>query len=102
MPVEVETTVESPNDGLQEYVATLRKKILFGLAIYPALSPSMLHVFLGTATAVSVWKPLLSDLLAEGLVVEEEHQLKSPHDRSQTYTILRLACNAYSPPTPQE
>lgn len=84
---------------IDKYEIDLRQKILFGLSVYPFLSPSMLHVFLGTSTPTSIWKEqVLRQLLEDGLVVQEDVQLTSPSDRSQTYTILRLADRAYTPP----
>jgi hypothetical protein len=77
----------------------LRDKILFGLTVYPALSPSMLHVFLGTATPKALWKDIvLEKLLLEGVVTKTEATLTSPYDRTQTYTVLHLTSNLYTPP----
>lgn len=92
--------VESPGntDALEDYMKILREKILFGLEIYPAISPTMLHTFLGTATSTHVWKPILNDLIAEGLVERTEVTLTSPHERVQTYTILHRTDKAYSKP----
>lgn len=86
------------DQSLEEYKQMLREKILFGLEIYPAISPSMLHVFLGTATSTHVWKPILNDLISEGLVQKQEVTLTSPIDRVQTYTILHRAENSYTKP----
>jgi len=94
-----DSSAEEVNSAYEAMGDMLREKILFGLAIYPFLSPSQLHVFLGTATPKSIWKDVvLEALLAEGAVVKEEITLVSPHERTQTYTILRLACNPYTPP----
>ena len=94
----VENVPQAP-DAAADYVRQLREKILFGLSVYHFLSPSMLHVFLGTATPASLWKDkILTELLEEGLVVKEDVQLTSPFERSQTYTILRLPDNKYKAP----
>lgn len=86
---------------VDKYEIDLRQKILFGLSVYPFVSPSMLHVFLGTSTPSSIWKEqVLRQLLEEGVVVQEDVQLTSPAERSQTYTVLRLADRPYSPPEP--
>jgi hypothetical protein len=80
-----------------DYLDSLRQKILFGLRIYPYVNPSMLHVFLGTSTPSSLWKDLvLAGLIEEGLVVSETVTLTSPFDRSQSYTVLHLTENAYN------
>jgi hypothetical protein len=79
------------SNAADEYAQTLRRKILFGLYVYPYMNPSMLHVFLGTATPKALWKDvILKELIQEGHVTEDSVQLTSPHDRTQTYTILRL------------
>lgn len=76
-----------------------REKVLFGLSIYPVISPSMLHIFVGTAVPKSLWKDvILKELIQEGLVVQENITLTSPHDRVQTYTLLRLATTPYVAP----
>jgi hypothetical protein len=94
---------DSVRNAADEYAESLEAKILFGLSVYPYLSPSMLHVFLGTATPASLWKDtILARLLTEGQVVQEEIPLQSPAGRSQTYTILRLPNNVYKPPRVQE
>lgn len=99
VPIEDAPTNNEVYEGLAKI---LREKILFGLAVYPFLSPSMLHVFLGTATPKSLWKDVvLEALLKEGLVCKDEVTLTSPHDRTQTYTILRLADAVYITPRVQ-
>lgn len=82
--------------NLENFAQMLREKILFGLQVYPYLSPTMLHVFLQTATPAGIWKPILNELIVEGLVVSEEVTLTSPHERTQTYTILHLATTPYT------
>jgi hypothetical protein len=100
-PLPIPSEVVEANSAYEAMGDMLREKILFGLSIYPFLSPSMLHVFLGTATPKSIWKDVvLKALVEEGLVCSEEVTLTSPHDRTQTYNILRLAENTYTAPTP--
>ncbi len=92
------STGDSTDDPLVEYTRMLREKILFGLEIYPAVSPTMLHTFLGTSTSTHVWKPILNELITEGLVEKTEVTLTSPHDRTQTYTIISRTDKPYTPP----
>ena len=94
---EIESWTEG-SDGIADYVSILREKILFGLTIYPAVSPTMLHTFLGTSTSTHVWKPILNDLIGEGLVERTEVTLTSPHDRVQTYTIIHRTDKPYNKP----
>lgn len=99
MPTDERTDEEILQESANAYMAQLREKILFGLSIYKYLNPSMLHVFLGTSTPSSLWKDqVLEQLLAEGAVVKTDIQLTSPSERSQSYTILHLPENKYSPP----
>jgi hypothetical protein len=87
------------NGAANEWAQNLREKILFGLSIYKFVSPTMLHVFLGTSTPSALWKDeVLAKLIEDGLVVQENIALTSPLDRSQSYTVLRLAENVYTPP----
>jgi hypothetical protein len=95
--------IESNFEAMEDYVRMLREKILFGLEIYTFVSPTMLHTFLGTSTSAHVWKPILNQLIAEGLVEREEVTHITPHtlhERTQTYTILHLAQNHYPNPSP--
>ena len=96
-------TQPTPDTQIEEavdaYALELREKILFGLAVYQAVSPTMLQVFLGTSTPTKLWKPILKALEAEGKVCREEVPLTTPHDRVNSYTILHLPSNPYSVPT---
>lgn len=90
---------EALRDSANEYLELLRQKILYGLSIYKFLSPSQLHVFVGTATPTSLWKEqVLEKLIEQGLVISKVVTLTSPFDRSQTYTVLHLPENPYTPP----
>ena len=87
-------------EAFETQVKLLREKIIFGLTIYPALSPSMLHVFLGTAQPKSIWKDVvLEQLISDGVVVKADVALTSPNDRAQTYTVLHLTSKPYTSPT---
>lgn len=90
------------DDTVQDYGQLLRDKILFGLEVYPFVSPTMMHTFLGTATPSAIWKEVLNHLIAEELVVKTEVRLTSPHDRVQSYTVLHLASKPYCVPTTHE
>ena len=83
-------------EAMDNYAELLRAKILHALKIYPALSPTMIHVALGTSTSAVVWKAVLEELIAEGLVVRREITATSPHDRVQNYTVIHLAETEYT------
>jgi hypothetical protein len=94
--VEEATPDISREDAADTYLDQLEAKILFGLKVYPFLSPSMLHVFLGTSTPTALWKDqVLARLIEEGKVISTTVSLTSPFERSQTYTVLHLVSNVY-------
>jgi hypothetical protein len=95
--------VGGSNDALTEafeaQVKILREKMLFALTIYPALSPSMMHVAVGTNSPKSIWKDeILETLIEEGLIIRREVKLTTPRERNQTFTVLHLAGIEYNPP----
>lgn len=93
-----EATTE-PQEAANDYFQQLRQKILFGLSIYQYLSPSMLHVFLGTSTPSKIWKEqVLAKMIEDGEVIFENVTLTSPVDRAQNYGVLHLPENAFIPP----
>lgn len=66
--------------------AFYRERIKKILSIYPRLSPSMLHTGLGPSTPAQLWKPILQQMVDEGLVKQE---ITTVGGRS--YTTLELA-----------
>lgn len=85
------------NDGVQETLDLIRARILHTLDIFPALSGSMIHIGLGTSTPTSLWRPILENLVADGIVVKLEVASRTPLDRNQTYTLYHLPKNSYIP-----
>ena len=92
------TSTEVEPEVVSAYTAMIREQILFSLKVWPYVSPSQLHVGLGTATPSNLWRMVLDGLIEEGLVCKRQIKLISPRERNQTYTILHLACNDYIPP----
>lgn len=82
-------------DDMAQVIEQTRERILHGLRVFPFLSASMLHMAIGTATAGKLWKPLLTDLIEEGKIVQTVHQAKSATGRQQSYTIYHLKENEY-------
>ena len=68
----------------------VRARILHILSIYPIISPTMLQSGLGPYTKPALWRPVLSDLIAEGKVMETQESLQTPSDRYNTYHKLSL------------
>lgn len=86
----------SLNDNMAQVIETTRLRILHALEVFPFISGSMLHQAIGTATATQLWKPILDQLIEEGLVKETNLQAKSPTGRAQSYTIYHLADRVYT------
>lgn len=60
------------------------------LSIYPVLSPTMLQAGIGPYQKPAHWRPILEELIHEGVVVREQEERKTPKERFNTYTKLRL------------
>lgn len=69
----------------------IRELIIHLLRIYPVVSPTMLQSGLGPYVKPAIWRPVLQDLIAEGVVVEDQETLQTPRGRYNTYTKLHLA-----------
>ncbi len=65
-------------------------KILHLLAIYPIISPTMLQAGLGPSTKPALWRPVLSQLIAKGKVMEDAESMETPTSRYNTYNKLSL------------
>lgn len=89
-------TSEDTSAGGSDVNTLIRDKILHVLEIFPYISNSMIHMAIGTSTPTILWKPILEQLVKEGLILETTITAKSPLDRQQTYTIYHLPKNAYN------
>lgn len=69
----------------------IRELIIHLLRIYPVVSPTMLQSGLGPYVKPAIWRPVLQELIAEGVVVEDQETLQTPRGRYNTYTKLHLA-----------
>jgi hypothetical protein len=68
----------------------LRDKILFTLAHYPVLTPTMLQVGIGPHHAPKDWRPILQQLLDTGFIRREEETTTSTYGQARTLVKLRL------------
>jgi hypothetical protein len=88
----METTEETRVVDVEEARMKIREQIIHILGIYPILSPTMLQGGLGPYKKPAQWKPILEELIREGIVVREAtDQIMTPSNRYNTYTLLRLA-----------
>jgi hypothetical protein len=71
-------------------------KILHLLSIYPIISPTMLQSGLGPYTKPALWRPVLTRLITEGKVIEDQESLQTPSERYNTYTKLSLPLTTVS------
>ena len=69
----------------------IETKILHLLRIYPIISPTMLQGGLGPAMRPEKWRPVLTNLIAQGKVIEEQKSMQTPSERYNTYSKLSLA-----------
>lgn len=69
----------------------IRERICHILTIYHRISPSMMHVAIGSSIMSKWWKPILAELIKCGEVKEEHIACLSTTERNQTYTVLSLA-----------
>lgn len=72
------------------YLKDVEDRIVAVLRIYPRLSPSMLHIGIGTSMPTKIWRPVLQDLIDRKIVVQESKVDLSAKGRSQSHTILSL------------
>jgi len=79
-------------------VTTIRDKILRVLKIYPRLSPSMLQIGLGTSLPPTIWRPILSQLIEDNVVRQEEVPSLGADGRNWNYQVLSLV-NGQSQPS---
>lgn len=77
--------------GDHELSKVARMRILHVLTYYPRISHTMLAIGIGTAIPSTVWKPVLSNLVREGLVDIERVSVESFSGRTQLISIISLA-----------
>lgn len=69
----------------------LRQKIYTALATFPIITPSQLQIVLGTNVRAVIWRPVLSDMIAQGIVAETQIQVNehtpSPEDPDEAMLV---------------
>lgn len=81
-----EQTEDMNNDEYENIAARIRHT----LERYPRISPTMLQAGLGPQTKSEQWRPVLEDMILNGIVKQETHTDKSPAGRYNTYQVLSL------------
>lgn len=69
-------------------IKDVENRILHILQIYPKISPSMMQIGIGSQIPAAIWKPILEDLISNGLIKRDIIMGKSASGRIQTYTII--------------
>lgn len=83
-------------DDFANVIEQTRLRMLHALDVFPFISASMLHQAIGTSTSTSLWRPLLIQMVEEGIIVETVVQAKTPTGRAQSYTVYHLSKNEYT------
>lgn len=83
------------DDNMADVIEQTRLRILHALKVFPFISGSMLHQAIGTATSGALWKPILSQLVEAGEVVESTLCHATVTGRQQTYTFYHLPANKH-------
>lgn len=68
----------------------IRGRIVHVLSIYPRISVSMLQIGVGTSMPPTIWKPVMLEMIKEGIIKEERVAMSTPSGRQQVYTVLSL------------
>jgi hypothetical protein len=84
----VDTNGNSETETMHEDY--LRQRILHILSLYPRISPAMMQVALGASIPSRWWRPVLEQMISEGVVVREGRHSEGPGGRERNYTILSL------------
>lgn len=66
-------------------------RIKFIFELYPILSPTLLQAALGPQVPSSTWRPVLDEMLSNGIVKQETINRLSPAKRYNDYQRLMLA-----------
>ncbi len=80
---------QEPQESVEPGI--IRDKILHILKLYPIISPTMLQGGLGPYMKPIQWRPVLENLIAQGVVVESQRSRQTHQERYNTYTFLHLA-----------
>lgn len=68
----------------------IEQRILHVLKIYTRISPSMLHLGIGTSVTSGSWRPVLDGLISNGEVLSKKEYHENISGKVQAYTVLSL------------
>lgn len=73
-----------------DVVNEVRAKILGVLTIYPKISPTMLQSGLGPSLSPSIWRPVLSGLVDDGLVDIRDELPPAFVNRTRPFKVIEF------------
>ncbi len=68
----------------------LREQLVHLLGIYPILSTTMIQSFLGAKVRPKVWKPVLEEMIKDGVLVREWVISENYFGQLRSYTCISL------------
>jgi hypothetical protein len=89
-----ETNHDTAQLAAEEYVKDVREKIIHFLTVYPKISPGMLQAAIGPNVAPNVWRPILAELVEQGIVDQVQQHAQLPSGRNTVHTIISLVQKA--------
>ena len=81
---QVEEDIEGPDE---DFIA---KQIKCYLEVYPVLSPTMLQSALGPQLSPKIWKPVLEDMITNGIITRDTVGVQMPSGRHRDFVTLAL------------
>lgn len=75
---------------LSDELEDIASRITHLLGIYPGISPTMLQAGLGPQTKATAWRPVLEDMIDNGIVKKQVQAATTPKGRHNDYTKLFL------------
>lgn len=80
----------SQQDVNLSYPDDIKAKIVHLLEVFPVISPSMMQIGIGSSLPAKLWKPILRQLIADGILKEDVFVHPTAAGRQQSYTLLSL------------
>jgi hypothetical protein len=89
--VELAEQIDNARLAPREDATRIRERIEFILTHYPILSASMLQISIGPNMSPRLWRPVLQEMINEGVVVRKEEPTTSNIGQFRTLVKISLA-----------
>lgn len=83
-------TFGSEDEGQDDQYTSIRARIMFVMRIYPRLSASMIQVGIGPHTKPDIWRPILEEMVEEGVLIRKYIPTTTPKGTYRTVSVLEL------------